>query len=70
MLICTFNNRHEVLLRVSFDLEINQKPACPGQQMYEKMIAWIYSSEILRLLLGRLHESVGLLQAGPTSVNK
>ncbi|KAL4781033.1 hexokinase-domain-containing protein [Aspergillus varians] len=55
-----FDNRHEVLPRVSVDLEIDQESAHPGQQTYEKMIAGMYLGEVLRVLLVHLHESVGL----------
>ena len=54
------DNSHKVLPRVSVDLEVDREPAHPGQQTYEKMIAGMYLSEILRLLLVCLHESVGL----------
>ncbi|GAA3287239.1 hypothetical protein GCM10020218_050500 [Dactylosporangium vinaceum] len=58
-----FDNRREILPRVSVDLEIDQESAHPGQQTYEKMIAGMYLGEILRLLLVRLHETVGLFAA-------
>ncbi|KAL4918750.1 hexokinase-domain-containing protein [Aspergillus aurantiobrunneus] len=56
-----FDNRHEILPRVSVDLEIDQEESAhPGQQTYEKMIAGMYLGEILRLLLVSLHQTVGL----------
>ncbi|RAL12431.1 hexokinase [Aspergillus homomorphus CBS 101889] len=56
-----FDNSHQVLPRCPFDLEIDQASPRPGQQTYEKMVAGLYTGELVRLMIVHLHETVGFL---------
>lgn len=48
------DDRTEVLPRKPFDDEINEKPAGPGAQMFEKRVSRLYLVEILLLALLKL----------------
>ena len=55
-----FDNAHQVLPRMTYDISIDDASPRPGEQAFEKMSAGLYLGEIFRLVVVELHEK-GLL---------
>ncbi|VUG17611.1 HXK2 [Brettanomyces bruxellensis] len=47
----SFDNKHRVLPRTKYDVQIDQESPRPGQQAFEKMTAGYYLGEIIRKIL-------------------
>lgn len=50
-----FDNKHAVLPRTPYDVQIDEASPRPGQQTFEKIVAGLYLGEIFRLALLDLH---------------
>ncbi|ODV86479.1 hypothetical protein CANARDRAFT_27680 [[Candida] arabinofermentans NRRL YB-2248] len=51
----SFDNRHKVLPRTSYDIQIDNESPRPGQQAFEKMTSGYYLGELVRLVLLELY---------------